>query len=117
MFAGLMMILGGVFEAMSGVIALFANEFYVNTRHYLFQFDATSWGIIHVLLGAAVIFAGFAVIAGKTWGRVVAMVLVTLSAVANFAAIPHYPFWSLTVIAVDVVVLWALAVHGRDVDL
>jgi hypothetical protein len=117
MFAGLMMIMAGVFEAMAGVIALFANDFYVSSRHYLLEFDATGWGIIHLLFGVAVVIAGFAVLGGKTWGRVVGIVLVGLSAVANFASIPYYPFWSLTVIALDVVVLWSLAVHGRDVDL
>jgi hypothetical protein len=68
-------------------------------------------------VGAVVVATGFAVLAGKSWGRVAGMVLVGLSALANFAFIPYYPFWSLTVIALDVFVLWALAVHGRDVSL
>jgi hypothetical protein len=114
-FAGLLMIMSGVFEALTGLVALFANEFYVSTRRYLFQFDATSWGVIHLLFGALVTVAGFAVLAGKTWGRVVGIVLVGLSAVANFACLPYYPFWSLAVIALDVIVLWALATQGRDV--
>jgi hypothetical protein len=117
MFAGLTMILAGVFEAMAGVVALFANDFYVTARHYLFEFDATSWGVIHLLFGVGVAVAGFAVLAGKTWGRAVGMVLVTLSAMANFASIPYYPFWSLAVLALDVLVLWSLAVHGHDADL
>ena len=111
------MIMAGVFEALAGVVALFTNDFYVTTRHYVFEFDATSWGVIHLLLGALVAVAGFAVLSGKTWGRVFGIVLVGLSAVANFASVPYYPFWSLAVIALDVLVLWSLVVHGRDVDL
>ena len=59
--------------------------------------------------------AGFAVMAGKTWGRIVGIILAVLSALANFAFIPYYPFWSLIIIAVDIFVIWALAAHGREV--
>jgi hypothetical protein len=115
LFAGIMMVMSGFFEALAGLVALFDNEFYVATRNYLFQFDATSWGWIHLIGGLIVAFAGFAVMAGRTWGRVVGITLAVLSALVNFAFIPYYPFWSLAVIALDVFVIWALAAHGRDV--
>ncbi len=115
LFAGIMMIMSGFFQALAGLVALFENEFYVATRNYLFQFDATSWGWIHLLVGLIVAFAGFAVMAGRTWGRVVGITLAVVSAVVNFAFIPYYPFWALTVIALDIFVIWALAAHGRDV--
>jgi hypothetical protein len=115
LFAGIMMIMAGSFQALAGLVALFENEFYVATRNYLFQFDATSWGWIHLLVGLIVAFAGFAVMAGRTWGRVVGITLAVVSAVVNFAFIPYYPFWALTVIALDIFVIWALAAHGRDV--
>jgi len=115
LFAGIMMVMSGAFQAFTGLVALFENEFYVATRNYLFQFDATTWGWIHLLGGVLVLLAGFAVMAGRTWGRVVGITLAVLSALANFAFIPYYPFWSLTVIALDIFVIWALAAHGRDV--
>jgi hypothetical protein len=115
LFAAIMMIMSGFFQALAGLVALFENEFYVATRNYLFQFDATSWGWIHLIVGLIVAFAGFAVMAGRTWGRVVGITLAVLSAVVNFAFIPYYPFWALTVIALDIFVIWALAAHGRDV--
>jgi hypothetical protein len=115
LFAAIMMIMSGIFQAFAGLVALFENEFYVATRNYLLQFDATSWGWIHLLVGLVVALAGFAVMAGRTWGRVVGITLAVLSALANFAFIPYYPFWSLTVIALDIFVIWALAAHGRDV--
>ncbi|MER7251262.1 hypothetical protein [Kribbella sp. NPDC000426] len=115
LFAGIMMVMAGGFHAFSGLVALFQNEFYVATRNYLFQFDATTWGWIHLLVGILVMVAGFAIMAGQTWARVVGIILAVLSAIANFTFIPYYPFWALTIIAVDIFVIWALAVHGRDV--
>ncbi|WP_244927965.1 hypothetical protein [Nocardioides sp. W7] len=115
LFAGILMILAGGFQTLAGVVAVFQDEFYVTTRNYLLQFDATSWGWIHLLIGLVVLFAGFAVMSGKTWGRVVGITLAVLSALSNFAFIPYYPFWSLAIIALDVFIIWALAAHGRDV--
>jgi hypothetical protein len=115
LFAGIMMVMAGFFQAFSGLVALFENEFYLATRNYLFQFDATSWGWIHLLLGIVVAAAGFAVMAGRTWGRVVGITLAMLSALANFAFIPYYPFWAITIIALDIFVIWALAAHGGEI--
>jgi hypothetical protein len=73
LFAGLMMIMVGIWQALEGLIAIFENEFYVATRNYLFQFDATTWGWIHLLLGLLVAFAGWGLLSGQTWARVVAI--------------------------------------------
>ncbi len=115
LFAGIMMIVAGGLQAFTGLVAIFENEFYVSTRNYLLQFDATAWGWIHLLVGLLVVAAGFAVMAGKMWGRVIGIILAVLSVLANFAFMPYYPFWSLIIIAVDIFVIWALTVHGRDV--
>ena len=114
-FAGVMMIMAGGFQALVGLVALFEDEFYVATPNYLLQFDATTWGWLQLLLGLLVLVAGFAVLAGQTWGRVVGITLAVVSALANFAFIPHDPFWALTVMAVDIFVIWALAVHGPEI--
>jgi hypothetical protein len=115
LFAAIMMIMIGVFQAIAGLVAIFENEFYVATRSYLFQFDATTWGWIHLIAGVIIAFAGWGLLSGRTWARVVGITLAVLSAIVNFAFIPYYPFWSLLVIALDVFVIWALAAHGRDV--
>jgi hypothetical protein len=115
LFAAIMMIMSGIFQAFAGLVAIFENEFYVATRNYLFQFDATTWGWIHLIGGIIVALAGFAVMSGRTWGRVVGITLAVLSAIVNFAFfafIPYYPFWALIIIALDVLVIWALAAHG-----
>ncbi len=114
-FAGWIMILAGGFQAFAGIAALAKDEFYVKTPNYILNFDATQWGWVHLLLGLLVLFAGFAVLSGQTWGRVIAIILAILSALANFAFIPVYPFWAITIIALDVFIIWALAAHGRDI--
>jgi hypothetical protein len=113
-FAAIMMIMVGVFQALQGLIAIFENEFYVATRNYLFEFDATAWGWIHLVLGAIVAFAGWGLLSGQTWARIVGITLAALSATANFLFIPYYPFWSLLLITLNVLVIWALTAHGRE---
>ena len=113
-FAAVMMMMTGAFQALAGLIAIFENEFYVQTRNYLFEFDATTWGWIHLVLGVIVALAGWGVLAGQTWARVVGITLAALSATLNFLFIPYYPFWSTLIIAVDIFVIWALTAHGRQ---
>jgi hypothetical protein len=112
LFAAIMMIMAGVFQALAGLVAIFENEFYVPTRNYLFQFDATTWGWIHLLVGLLVAFAGWGLLSGRTWARAVAITLAVISTIANFAFIPYYPFWSMLIIVIDIVVIWAVAVYG-----
>ena len=113
-FAAVMMIMAGIWQGLAGLIAIFENEFYVATRDYLFQFDVTTWGWIHLGVGVVVGLAGLGLLAGQTWARVVGIILAVLSAIASFLFIPYYPFWSMLIIAVDVFVIWALAAHGRE---
>jgi hypothetical protein len=113
-FAAIMMLMVGVFQALQGLIAIFENEFYVQTRNYLFEFDATTWGWIHLVIGLLVAFAGWGLLSGQTWARVVGITLAVLSATANFLFIPYYPFWSLLIITLNIFVIWALTAHGRE---
>jgi hypothetical protein len=114
LFAALLMIMVGVFQALQGLIAIFENEFYVATRNYLFQFDATTWGWIHLVVGLIVAFAGWGLLSGRTWARVVGITVALVSATANFLFIPYYPFWALTIITLDIFVIWAIAAHGGE---
>ncbi|MGH2395340.1 MAG: DUF7144 family membrane protein, partial [Candidatus Limnocylindria bacterium] len=90
-FAAILMIMIGVFHAISGLAALFDDTFYVATPNYLLEFDVTTWGWIHLIAGILVALAGFALFSGQTWARVVGITLAFVSAVANFAFIPYYP--------------------------
>jgi hypothetical protein len=117
LFAGLMMIIIGVYQTIVGIAALVDDQFYVVTAQYAYKVDVTAWGWIHLILGIVVALAGWAVIAGQTWGRVIGIIMATLSAITNFFFIPYYPFWSLLIIVLDVFVIWALCVYGsRSAD-
>ncbi|WP_246394069.1 DUF7144 family membrane protein [Pseudonocardia pini] len=113
-FAGILMIITGVFGAIEGLVGLFRNEVYVATTEYLFSFDLTTWGWVHLLVGVLVAGAGFGVLSGQLWGRVVGIVLACLSALVNFVFIPVYPVWSLLIIALNVFVVWALCAFDRE---
>jgi hypothetical protein len=114
LFAGVAMLIAGVYQVLVGVGALLRDEVFVSTENYTFRFDLTSWGWTHLLLGALVAIAGVAVLRGRTWGRVVGMTLAILSMFANFMFIPYYPLWSIVIIVLDVAIIWALANFARD---
>jgi hypothetical protein len=112
MFAGAVLIVTGICQALTGIAALFRDQIYVTTPNYIYSFDITAWGWVHLILGAAVALTGLGVIQGQTWARVVGIMLASLSIIANFLFIPHYPIWSLVIIALDIAVIWAL-VRGQ----
>lgn len=113
-FAGVLMIVGGVWGVLAGLAAIMHDEVYVTTPQYLYTFDISSWGWVHLILGAIVAVAGVGVLQGATWARVVGITVAALSLLANFAFIPYYPIWSILIIAVDVIVIWALATYRRE---
>lgn len=111
-FAAIIMIFAGGFQALVGLSALAGNDIYAETPNYVFQLDLTTWGWVHLIVGGVVFVAGFGIVLGQTWARVVGIILAVVSAIATFAFIPYYPFWALVIIALDVMVVWALATHG-----
>ena len=114
-FAAVMMMMIGAFQVIQGIIALANDTFYVVGAEYVFQFDVTTWGWIHLLLGALVAVAGYFVLQAKVWARTVGVIVAVISALFNFAWLPYYPVWSILIIALNVFVIWALTVRGRDV--
>lgn len=114
-FAGIAMVMIGVFQVIQGVVAIFKNEFYVATPNYMFEFDVTAWGWIHVLIGAVLAVVGFMVFSGRAWARALGIAFAVLNSITQFLFLPYYPVWSLLMIALDIVVIWALCVYNRDV--
>jgi hypothetical protein len=114
-FAGLMMIILGVFHAIAGFAEIIDDDAYVLTQEYVFKFNVQTWGWIHLILGIVVFFAGFAVFRGAVWGRTVGVIIAIISAAAAFAWLPYETFWAILMIFVAISVIWALTVHGRDV--
>ena len=113
--AGIFMVMAGVFHFVQGLVALANDQFYVRTSDYVFKFDLTTWGWVHLVAGAVVAVAGVALFQGAVWARAVAVVVASLSILASFLWMPYYPIWSLTLIAFDAFVIWAVTAHGRDI--
>jgi hypothetical protein len=113
MFASFMMIMVGFFQAIVGLTAILKDNFFVVTQNNLIQVDIATWGWVHLLLSILVIFAGYAVMDGKVWGRTLGVILALGGAVANLAFIPYAPIWSTLLVVINVVVIYALTVHGR----
>lgn len=113
-FAGSLMVLSGIFQAFEGLAAILTKDFFVAGQNYLFRFDVTTWGWIHLFWGAIVTVAGFYIFAGEAWARGIGIFLAIMSAIANFFYIPYYPIWSLVIIALDITVIWALASYNQE---
>jgi hypothetical protein len=114
-FAGTIMLLIGTFHAIQGLVALFDDGYYVvRPNGLVVSVDYTGWGWAHLIGGIIVFAAGLGLFTGRTWARAVAVVLAVLSAILNFAFIAAYPVWSMTVIALDVFVIYALTAHGSE---
>jgi len=115
-FAGVILMTIGIFAAIQGLVALIGpSSYYVVTDGGLWLLDVTGWGWWNLILGLLLVGVGAALLAGQTWARVVAIILVILNAVSALLLIPAQPWWSLIVIALDVLVIYALIVHGREV--
>lgn len=113
-FAAWMLIITGVFQGMAGLGALFEDEIYVKGQEWIFQFDTTTWGWIHILVGLLLILSGVGILAGNLLARIVGVFIAAISAITAFAFLPWYPVWGVILIAIDVTVIWALTAHGRD---
>jgi hypothetical protein len=114
-FAGIIMVLVGTFGAIEGLVGIFKDEYFVVTKNdLLVSVDYTAWGWTHLILGIVIVAAGFGVLVGQLWARAVGILLAMVSAIVNIAFLAAYPIWSTIVITLDVIVIWALAVHGRE---
>ncbi|MEV0688399.1 hypothetical protein AB0I35_31525 [Nocardia sp. NPDC050378] len=114
--AGILLAVVGVLQILQGISAVANDDLIVVGPEYAYQFDLTSWGWWHIVLGAIVVIVAIGLMAGQTWGRVAAMLIAALSIVANFLWLPYYPWWSIIIIVLDVVVIWAIATwHPRAV--
>jgi hypothetical protein len=113
-FAGIILIVRAFFEALLGIVSLTQNDFYVVTQNHLAVFNYTAWGWGQIILAMIMLFAGFSVLSGHMFGRVVAIIVTGLSLLGSLAFLPAYPVWSIAAIALEVVILYALLVHGGE---
>jgi hypothetical protein len=115
-FAAVIAITMGAFEAIEGLVAIFKDQYYlVPSTGLVVSVDYTAWGWVHLIIGVVSILAGIALLQGRSWGRIVVIVLAGLSALVNLGFLSAYPIWATLVIAMDVIIIYALTVHWKDV--
>jgi hypothetical protein len=114
-FAGIMMVIGGIWWIISGISALANDTFFVVSEDYVFKFNVTTWGWIHIILGVVILLAGIAIFSGQVWARMIGVIIAVVWALVAFAWLPIYPIWAILYITISVFVIWTLTVHGRDI--
>src|SRR5262245_47380011 len=113
-FAAAIMVTVGIFQILEGIVALVNDEFFVVGPKYTYEFDLTTWGWIHLLIGAALVLVGLFLFTGNPWARGAGIGIAILSMIANFMWLPYYPFWSIILITLGVAIVWALAVYQPE---
>lgn len=113
-FAAVMLFIAGAMDFCRGLMAVLEDDVFLRTPDYTFQFDLTAWGWIHLILGVVAVAVSLGLFVAMKWARVLGVVLAVLIMIGNFLSIPYYPFWSLTLIALDALVIWGLCTVKRD---
>jgi hypothetical protein len=115
LFAGVMMLTVGFLNVMEGIVALFRDDYYlVRPNGFVVNVDFTVWGWTLLIFGLLIAFAGYGVMVGQTWARVTGVILAVVNSIVNLAFVPAYPIWAVIGITIDVIVIYALVVHGRE---
>ena len=113
-FAGVIMIISGGLNALYGLIGVVNDEWVVWTNRSSLYLDISQWGWVHLVVGLVMLLAGIGVFSGNILARTVGVIVASVSLIANFFFIPAYPLWALIVITIDLLVIWALTAHGRE---
>ncbi|MFF5370218.1 hypothetical protein [Streptomyces sp. NPDC013187] len=113
-FAAVMLFLVGLLDIFRGIMAIAEDDIFVTTRNYVFEFDLTGWGWVHLALGALAVIVSLGLLKTAMWARVLGVAIAGLVIIANFLSLPQYPVWSVVMIALSGFIIWALCVVPRD---
>ncbi|MER5252223.1 MULTISPECIES: hypothetical protein [unclassified Streptomyces] len=113
-FAGVLLFISGSLDFCRGLMAALEDQVFVNTPEYVFQFDLTAWGWIHMAIGTIAVIVSFGLFVGSKWARITGVVITALMIISSFLSLPYHPLWSITLIAMGGFVIWALCVVEKD---
>ncbi|MEV6393678.1 hypothetical protein AB0M39_02670 [Streptomyces sp. NPDC051907] len=116
MFAGVLLLVNGILGILLGITAIAKDDVYARLGDYVYKFDLTAWGWIHLILGVLLVFTGLGILKGADWARVVGITLASFMIIANFLWLPYQPVWAIISIAIDVFVVWALCTDHPKKD-
>jgi hypothetical protein len=112
--AAVLMCIVGIFNVVTGLVAVFNDTIYSQRGNITVALDVTGWGWFHIVWGLLLLGAGMALYAGQTWARIAAIVLVSINMITQVMEMPAYPLWSLVILALDTLIIWAIIVHGDE---
>ncbi len=117
-FAAMLMVIIGMLDFFQGLIAVIRDDYYVLTQEQIIVFDLTAWGWIMLIWGVVLMFAGSALFAGRSWARWFTIIVGSLNVIIQlgFVGSSQYTLWALTVLALNVLVLYALMVRWENVE-
>ena len=111
------MLIAGTFQVLAGLTALFNDDYFlVTSNNLILEVNYTAWGWVHLALGTLLLIGGASLLTGGMTGRIIGVIAATLSAISNLVFIAAYPVWSVIMIALDVIVIYAIVVHGRELE-
>jgi hypothetical protein len=113
-FAGVFLLIGSLMDVLQGAAAIANPDFFAAGSEYLYDFNVTAWGWIHVALGVVSVLVGIGILMRQAWGQVMGMIVAGLGILTNFAWLPHHPLWSIVIIAFYGFVIWALSVQLKN---
>ena len=114
-FAGWMLLLAGLWQGFIGFLGVVSGDFFIQGQDYVLQLDVTTWGWIHMVVGVLLFVVGCFVFVGKSWATVVGIVAASVSALTLFAWLPWYPLFAISVLVIDLLIIFGLAAHGGEV--
>ncbi|MCX4759477.1 hypothetical protein OG562_00405 [Streptomyces sp. NBC_01275] len=109
-FAAVTLMLAGVLDIFRGIMGIAEDDVFVSTSNYVFKFDLTGWGWIHLALGVVAVLVSLGLFQTAKWARVAGVAIAGLIVIANFLSLPYYPVWSVVMIAFSGFIIWALCV-------
>jgi hypothetical protein len=110
-FAAVMLLIVGVLNVVWGIAAIADSKFFIQDQKYILS-NLNAWGWITLIIGVLQLFAGFSLWSGNLYGRIVAIFVASLSALAALMSIPAYPFWSLAIFAIDIIIIYQVSLYG-----
>ncbi|MEU1000204.1 DUF7144 family membrane protein [Streptomyces tibetensis] len=113
-FAAIMLMITGILAIMRGISAIAEDQVFVSTPNYVFSFDLTGWGWIHLALGVVAVLVSVGLFQASTWARVLGVGIAGLVLIANFLSLPSYPVWSVVMIALTGFIIWALCTAKKS---
>ena len=111
-FAGMLLLIGGVLAVLEGIVGIARDTLYITTRgNYAYEFNVRAWGWVHLVLGVIAVLVGLGLLRGAPWARYAGIAIAGLNMIANFMFLPYQPVWAVIMVAIDIFVIWALATH------